>query len=143
MSPPKISLVGRVVLVGAVMALGCFSPTSVCGCTPPRSRVYVRGTITDSRGAPVVGARLYLDGVPPDQATSYPVFVGEFSDAQTDAAGAFGGLAYSVYSPGVLAMRAAVVRPGLPDTVRLSAGQAPFRDQGAAPDTVTIGLTVP
>lgn len=130
-----------VAFVGATLA--CSIPTDLCGCPPARSAVFVRGTLTDADGAAIAGARVYLDGVPESQASASPIYVSGAGDAQTDAAGAFRGLAYSIYAPGPLSLRAAVVRPGLPDTVSLAAGVANFRYERDRPDTVSVSLRLP
>jgi hypothetical protein len=134
---------GRAALACLGATLACSIPTDVCGCTPARSIVFVRGTLTDAGGTPVAGARLYFDGVPAGQSTSYRVDVRGPGDAQTDATGAFHGLVYSSYSPGPRRLRAAVVRPALSDTVSLSAGTAGFRNERERPDTVLVILRLP
>ncbi len=115
----------------------------MCGCPPARSAVFVRGTLTDATGDPVAGARMYFDGVRLDQTAAYPLTAGGPGDAVTDREGAFRGLVYSGHAPGRLALRAAVVRPGQPDTVRLAAGEAAFRYERERPDTVTVHLRLP
>jgi hypothetical protein len=143
MSRSLIPLAARcaVACVGATLA--CSIPTELCGCPAARSTVFVRGTVTDAGGVEIAGARVYLDGVPASQASANPIYVSGPGDAQTDAADTFRGLAYSVYAPGSLALRAAVVRPGLPDTVRLAAGAANFRHERDRPDTVSVDLRLP
>ena len=126
--------------VAAAVLLACTLPTDACGCTPARSWVFVIGTV-DAAGAPVSGARVYLDGASPATAAAMPVYVGPYPDATTDAAGAFRAPAYSMGAPGTLALRAAVVRPGAADTVRLAAGTALFRLE--RPDTARVTLHLP
>ncbi|MBA3889104.1 MAG: carboxypeptidase regulatory-like domain-containing protein [Gemmatimonadaceae bacterium] len=132
----------RFALVGVGATLACSIPTDLCGCPPARSAVYVRGTLTDANGLAIAGARVYLDGVPTGTTADLLALNG-FGASQTDADGAFRGLAYSMFSPGPLALRAAVVRPGLPDTVRLAAGLATFRYERDRPDTVSVDLRLP
>lgn len=143
MSRALISRVSRAALAAVAATLACSIPTDVCGCPPARSTVFVRGTLTDAAGRAVAAARLYFDGVPVSQPAAYTVYVGGQGDAQTDAGGAFRGLAYSAHSPGSLALRVGVVRPGLPDTVRLAAGEANFRSERDRPDTVSVNLRLP
>lgn len=134
---------GRYALTCGAATLACAIPTSVCGCTPSRSSVFVRGSLTDAAGQAVAGARLYFDGAPLGQATSSRVYVDGPGDAGTDASGAFQGRVFSVSPPGPLALRVAVVQAGLPDTVRLTVGSATFRNQRDTPDTVSISVRLP
>ncbi len=133
----------RVALVGIGATLACSIPTALCGCPPARSTAYVRGTLTDANGLAIAGARVYFDAVPTSPGTAYPPVVAGLGESQTDAGGTFRGLVYSLFSPGPLALRAAVVRPGLPDTVRLAAGLATFRHERDRPDTVSVNLRLP
>jgi len=141
--PRLLTLLGRHVLTCVVASLACTIPTTLCGCPPARSTVFVRGSLTDAAGQTVGGARLYFDGVPASQSTSFPVYVGGPGDTQTDGGGTFATLIYSPFSPGQLVLRAAVVRPGLPDTVTLSVGGVTFRNERETPETVSVALHLP
>jgi hypothetical protein len=134
------------VLVGGVLALfACTTtPTSLCGCPPSRSTVLVGGTVLDAGGAPVSGARLYLDGAPRSgTGQSAPQYLDSAPSATTDATGSFRALVYSPYSPGILELRAAVMRPGVADTVRLVVGLASFHDERTQPDSIYATLRLP
>jgi hypothetical protein len=91
----------------------------------------------------VAGARVYLDGAPTDPPPLLPAPFWSAPDAQTDAAGTFRAPAYSPSPPGVLELRVAVTRPGVADTVRLSAGRVAFRIDRERPDTVRVALRLP
>ena len=125
----------------AVIALACSTPTDVCGCPPARSAVVVAGTVADAAGAPVAGARILLDAVPLTLSSEPPI---AYSIVPvTDAAGAFAGRAYSLWADDEQALRAAVVRPGTADTVRLRLGAATLRPEHGRLDTVRVALRLP
>ncbi len=125
----------------AAAVISCSTPTQMCGCPPARSAVFVIGAVVDAGGRPVADARLALDGVPPERAADFPQ--GGFGGTRSDAVGEFRTLAYSGFAPGMLELRAAVVRPGTADTVRLRLGPARFRDEDDRPDTVRASLRLP
>lgn len=126
-----------------IAGLGCWFPTDICACPPARTAVYVIGSLTDAAGSPVADARLYLDGVPTNRTWDDPILVSGPSSARSDAAGAFRGVAYSHWSPATLELRAVVVSPDLADTIRLSGGSVPFRQDGTTLDTARVTLRLP
>jgi hypothetical protein len=141
MTPSRIA---RVLVVGVVALFACTTPTSLCGCPPTRSTVLVGGTLLDAGGVPVSGARVYLDGAPrPATGQPVPQYLDFTQSVTTNTAGSFRALAYSIYSPGTLELRAAVVRPGVADTVRLVVGLAPFHNERETPDSVYVTLRLP
>ena len=105
--------------------------------------MFVRGSLTGADGHTIAGARLYFDGVPTSQSTILPVYASGPPNAESDVDGEFRALVYSTFSPGALVLRAAVVQPGLPDTVRITVGSATFRGEHEQPDTVAVTLRLP
>ena len=126
----------------AGIVIACGFPTAVCGCSLGHSAVYVIGTLADAAGAPVVGARVFLDGFPATLTPSPPIFVGD-QNVRTDATGAFRGIAYSYYGTVRMELRVAVLRTESADTSRLNAGEANFRWQRERLDTVRVNLRLP
>jgi hypothetical protein len=50
-------------MITALVVVACFSPTTVCGCSPaPAFTAVVFGTLTTADGAPAAGARLTVRG---------------------------------------------------------------------------------
>ena len=124
----------RLLAATTVIAAACIDPTDACGCSPPPPSVVVRGRVLDAADAPVAQARVVVDGVPGTISLDPPMFINV--SATTDANGAFVTRAYSRYGSGEMTLRAAVVRAGTTDTVRVRLGtNARF---GGAPDTVDV-----
>lgn len=134
---------GRFIGAVALAGLACATPTGLCGCPPARMAVMVSGTVTDSSGTPVAGARIFLAGFPEDRPATVIDELSGPADALTDAGGVFLGRAYSYFGLGPQELRVAVVRAGASDTVRLSAGRAPFRLEGERLDTARVTLRLP
>jgi len=139
-----VSRIVRPLAFGVMAILACSAPTEVCGCSPARSVVLVRGTLLDTSGQPVAGARLHFDAVRrPTTRPDPEQFIGPRADATTDSVGAFRATVYSYFMPTGLELRAAVVRPGVLETVRLHVGPVPFRNDRVRPDSIRITLRLP
>lgn len=130
----------RLLAVSAVMAVACAWPTDACGCTPPPPvAAIVTGRVTTAADAPVARARVAIDVVPATF-SSEPAF--DFGSAITTRSdGSFVARPRTFYGTRDLALRAAVVRAGTTDTVRLRLA-ATVRFDGT-PDTVAVTVKLP
>lgn len=130
-------------LTPLLLGLACNWDTELCACSPSRSAVFVIGTVTDAGLAPVVGARVYLRGVRPGSPAVPTRYLLSDTPGVTDASGAFRTRAYDDCAATTAELRAAILVPGRADTVVVSAGSAPFRDELGRVDTVHVALRVP
>ena len=128
-------------LLVAVAAAACVAPTDACGCVAAPSQLRVIGTVRDSTGAAVSGARVAALNRPvgypntPFSTVLQPVF---FSDSL----GRFSAVTASP-SPGQHDVRVTVVRRGASDTLVLSLGVAALRSPRGPIDTLRLAVVLP
>ena len=141
-APSRARPVLRLTAVIAVVVACTTVPTGMmCGCPPARTHLYVAGVVAMPSGAPVVGARVFVDVRP---ANLGPVGGGDSTQsASTGRDGAFGIHAYSSAAPAPALVRLGVVLAGSTDTLRFDHVVGTLRRERTTPDTVRLHLTVP
>ena len=132
----------RLLAAVTAIAIACTGPTDACGCSILPPAAVVTGRVIDAADAPVAGARVALDGVPVTMSAE-PSFIFFGDPAVTGADGRFVTRAHARFDDGELALRAAVVRAGSTDTVRVRVGTTARFGGAGAPDTVDVTVRLP
>ncbi len=131
------------VSIAAVIA-ACSTPTDVCGCSPPRSAVIVRGALQDVAGRPVSNARIVVDGIPRGKPfwDSLPVRA-DVLPVRTGADGTFRIVALSSFGPDTLQLRLALLPDGATSAPPFAVILARFRFERGPLDSVIRTFSVP